>query len=196
MGSPWHSSPQAQPPQGYWQPDPSGQPPPQVPPGKGSPTTRRWGVVVAVAALNVASVAAAAAIAYAVASNTASGSNTSPVPAAPTDIQADSAATKSKVCAAFDQNTSGTQGQGGLVNDGQLNMPAVLRAVNGAVAVQAVLTPAAGPDLYAAAGKYISATMDMTSAALAGKPIEDINRSKDVANTAIFALADVCGLPH
>lgn len=198
MGSPWRP-PETQVPQPNWPSNGASQPPygPPPPVGRASHETRRWGFIAAVMAANIVAVAAASAITYAITKNgTSSTATPSPSSTAPTYTAAEQASAKNKVCQAFDTNTAGTQGQGPLVNGGQLNVPAVVRALNGAVAVQDARSPAVSPEFASTAGEYVSKTLDMTSAALAGDPVDEINRLKDSANTAVAALADACGLPH
>ena len=48
----------------------------------------------------------------------------------------------------------------------------------------------------AAARKYIDADLDGTTAAAGNVPADEANGLNDTANSAIFAFADVCGLPH
>ena len=64
----------------------------------------------------------------------------------------------------------GQEGQGGFRVEGNLNVPMVLRAVNSAAAVQNALVPAVPPDVASAARKYISATLDVTTAAMGNTP--------------------------
>lgn len=83
-----------------------------------------------------------------------------------------------------------------MVTDGQLNVPVVLRTLNSVVAVQNALSPATPADVSAAAHKYIDTSLDLATAAMANVSIDEGNRLNDIATTAVFAFADVCGLPH
>jgi hypothetical protein len=80
--------------------------------------------------------------------------------------------------------------------NGQPNLPVLLRAVNGAVAVQNSLTPAVPEDIATAAHRYVDATLDATTAAMGGPPIDEVNNLINTANDATDALAGACGLPH
>jgi hypothetical protein len=72
----------------------------------------------------------------------------------------------------------------------------VLRAVNSALAVQNVLSPAVPADVAASARKYISTTLDVTTAAMGNTPTPEVNRLTDADGDAIDALLGVCGLPR
>ncbi len=123
-----------------------------------------------------------------------------PVPvsssAAPQFSAADATAAKNHLCQVFDVSVRGQEGQGGLRVQGNLNMPVVVRALNSASAVQNTLVPAVPPDVAAAARKYVTATLDQTTAAMGNTPTSEGNRLTDVRNDAIEALLDVCGLPR
>ena len=118
-------------------------------------------------------------------------------PAAPQVSPADAAAAKQNLCQVFDVSVRGQEGQGGVrVAGGGVNTPLVLRAMNSASAVQNALVPAVPPDVATAARKYISTTLDQTTAAMGNTPTSEVNRLTDVRNNAIFALVDACGLPR
>jgi hypothetical protein len=110
---------------------------------------------------------------------------------------AETAAAKQSLCHVFDVSVRGQEGQGGLRVQGNLNVPVVLRALNSALSVQNALeNPAVPPGVASAARKYISATLDETTAAMGNAPASEGNRLTDVVNDAIYALIDVCGLPR
>ena len=118
-------------------------------------------------------------------------------PAVPQVSPGDAAAAKQNLCQVFDVSVRGQEGQGGVrVADGGVNTPLVLRAMNSASTVQNALVPAVPPDVAAAARKYISATLDQTTAAMGNTPTSEVNRLTDVRNDATFALVDACGLPR
>jgi len=127
-----------------------------------------------------------------------------PTPASPTPTaQApqysaeEQAAAKQAVCKVFDDSTRGQQGQGGLRGpNGEINVAMMLRRLNSVVAVQNALKPATPPEVTAAARKYIRTSLDLTTAATGAASTDDGNQLNDIANTAIFAFADVCGLSH
>ncbi|WP_457143250.1 hypothetical protein [Mycobacterium sp. URHB0021] len=156
-------------------------------------------MISAAVVVNVIAVAATAAITYAL-SNHEGGPPASSTPSSPAPVKtysaAEQSAAKDGVCHTFDTNQRGSAGQGGLIDRGQLNVPVVLRAVNGVVALQNALSPASPSELTSAVKDYVSTTLDLTSAALANAPVEELNRLNDVGNAATYALADVCGLPH
>ncbi len=126
-------------------------------------------------------------------SSTASSASATP---APQQSSADTASAKQNLCQVFDVSVRGQEGQGGLRVQGNLNMPVVVRALNSASAVQNALVPAVPPDVASAARKYVTATLDQTTAAMGNTPTSEGNRLTDVRNDAIGALLDVCGLPR
>jgi hypothetical protein len=152
------------------------------------------GVVV----LLIAAIATTAAVTYAVARNTNAPNATAPTTTpAPTQFSAaDQAAAKQQLCHVFDVSVRGSTGQGGMRQNGQLNVPVAIRAVNSAVAVQNALSPAVPEDVAKAAHRYIDATLEMTTAATGNPSNDDVNRLTDVANGATDAFADACGLPR
>lgn len=138
----------------------------------------------------------------------AKGSDQAPTPASPQTVTASPAPTtaqfnsaeatraKENLCRTFDVSVRGQEGQGGLRVQGNVNMPVVVRALNSASAVQNALVPAVPPDVADAARKYVTATLDQTTAAMGNTPTSEGNRLTDVRNDAIDALLDVCGLPR
>jgi hypothetical protein len=161
-----------------------------------------WLAAVGVVIVMIVAIAATAAITYAIARGKAPVAQPTapqPVPAAPVVPQftaADQSAANSRLCSTFDTATKGTQGQGGIIQNGTLNMPLALRTVNGAVAVQNALTPAVSPNLAKATHDFVGRALDLSTAALANASVDEVNRLNDISNTAVFALADACGLPH
>lgn len=150
-------------------------------------------------AVNLAAVAAASVITYAITDHNASSMVTtpSPTPAAPT-IYSDGerAAAKEKVCRAFDSSIRGIEGSGGVVVNGSLNVPVVLRKVNSVVAVENSISPATPDEVTAAAKDYIQTATDLSSAAFGQASADEVARLTDAGNGATLRLADVCGLPH
>ena len=193
--------PQAMPNRPETGPPPAGPPippvaPPPRPPRRGIP----WLLVGGAVVLLIAAIAATAAITYAVARNTNAPNATLPPPAptsqAPQFSTAEQNAAKQQVCEVFDISTKSLKGQGGVRINGEANAPLMLRSLNSVVAVQNALTPATPPEVADAARQYIDANLKLTTAATGTTPIEEVNRLNAVANTATFAFADVCGLPH
>jgi len=156
-----------------------------------------WPVFGAFVAVTLGAVAATAAITFNIAHNSAAPSKATPTEtAAPQYTATEVDAAKARVCQVFDASTKGQTGQGGMIKDGQLNVPLAVRTINGVVAVQNALAPATPPDVVAAAKKYVDASLALTTAATGTVSIEDGNRLNDLSNTATYAFADVCGLPH
>jgi len=100
------------------------------------------------------------------------------------------------VCQVFDAVTKNQLGMGTIYVDGQLNVPVVLRSINGAVALQDSLSPAVPADVAAAARAYITRTLDLTTAATAGEPVERRNQLTTASNDSWYELADLCGIPR
>lgn len=191
-------------------PPQGGPPPPANPPPANQPAPPRgvrsnraiWLAAVGVVILMIVAIAATAAITYAIARGNIAAAQpeapqpTSVPPAVPQFTAAERSAADGRLCSTFDTATKGTQGQGAIIQDGALNVPVALRTVNKAVAVQNTLTPAVSMDLAKAAQTFVDRSLDMSTAALADVSVDEVNRLKDVSNTAIYALADACGLPH
>jgi hypothetical protein len=131
-------------------------------------------------------------------SPTAQPSGTAPAPAAPGSqvSPADAAAAKDHVCQVFDVSVRGQQGKGGFRVEGNPNVPLLLRALNSASTVQNALGPAVPPEVAAAARRYISSTLDVTTAAMGNTSTPEVNRLTDVDADAINGLVDACGLPR
>lgn len=209
MGSPWSPAGESVPPPA--QPLPVGDGEHAAPAGgfvpPPSPSARRWRLIGMIGALLVVAIAATAAITYALTHGSASqptpsatspaspGPNPSPV-TPPTYSQAEQAAAKEKLCHVFEVSVRGKEGQGGVVMNGDPNIPLILRKVNSVVAVQNVMTPAIPEGLKAAVQKYVDTSMDVTTAALGDTPVDEVNRLTQVGNDATYALADECGVPR
>ncbi|MEX3646454.1 hypothetical protein ABFW11_13190 [Mycolicibacterium porcinum] len=151
-----------------------------------------------VGVLVVAAIVATAAITYAL-SHGSDGQPTPPTSPAPTPTysQAEQNAAKEKLCHVFEVSVRGKEAQGGVVENGELNVPLVLRKVNSVVAVQNAMTPAIPESLKAAVHKYADTSMDLTTAAMGDNtPIAELTRLTVVGNDATYALADACGVPR
>lgn len=208
MASPWSQAGEPVPPpaQPLQPPVDRGQPavPAEgfAPPPPGSP--RRWVLIGMVGALLVVAIAATAAITYALSHSSDSPPTPSAEPAltgpsassapTPTYSQAEQAAAKAKLCHVFEVSVRGKEAQGGVVVNGDLNVPLVLRKVNSVVAVQNALTPAIPESLKSAVEKYVDTSMDLTTSALGDTPIDELRRLTEVGNEATYALADECGV--
>jgi hypothetical protein len=176
-------------------------PPPYVPapppPRRAGP--RLWPIIAAFTLLTVAAIAITAVITSAIVktSPTAPRPDAAPaVPAAPRYSAAEQDSAKQNVCQAFDAGERGSAGQGGVVVDGQLNVPIVLRKLNTIVVVQNSLSPATPTDVSDAAKKYLATATALTTAALANAPVDELIQLTKTGNAAMDALVDVCGLPH
>ena len=195
MGSPW-PPPQSTGAQPHW-PTNGGNPasygsPPEPP----TRQTRRWGLIAAVVAANIVAIAAASGLTYAITAH-----NTSEVatpPRSPSYSAAEQADAKDKVCRTFDEGERGSAGKGGVVVNGDLNVPIVLRKVNSVLAVGNALSgaPATPPDVTAAAEKYVATATNLTTAALANAPVDELVRLTQTGNAAIADFSDACGLPR
>jgi hypothetical protein len=168
------------------------------------PGRRRWGWVVLALLLVVGVSAAVGSTVTYLAMHTARAASmpssqtgsAPPAPATPQFSTAEVTAAKQHLCQVFDVSVRGQEGQGGLREQGNLNLPMVLRVVNSAAAVQNAVGPATPPDVASAARKYISATLDQSTAAMGSTPTPEVNRLADARNDAIYALIDACGLPR
>jgi hypothetical protein len=108
----------------------------------------------------------------------------------------DAAAARQRVCDVFVIATKGNTGRGGVVVNGELNVPNVLRGLNRAVALENALSPAVPADLADATRTYITRSLDLSTAATASEPIERLNELTIASNEAGFTLADRCGVPR
>ena len=109
---------------------------------------------------------------------------------------ADAAAAKDKVCHAVESGQRGIAADGGVVTNGELNIPTVVRNLNTVVAVSTSLSASVPTDVSDAAQKYVASTIDLTTAALAHAPFDQLVELTKTGNTAVDALLDTCGLPH
>ena len=157
-------------------------------------------MALAAAVLIVAVVAATAAITYALTSRTADTNpavavpepTTEPAPAAgPTAAQ--TAAAKEALCTAFGDTVKGTAGRGGVIQDGELNIPLVVRKLGSVVAVQNAITANVPEEFAALAKTYVDTTLRLANAALASESIAYGNKLTEEANAAIDGLAAECG---
>jgi hypothetical protein len=213
--SPWsqHSTPvtvPAPPPAApTYPPAPGPVPPPGIPGPAGfrspRPPRRPWGwiVLALLLAVGVAAGVGSTVTYVALRNDRAASTPSSPQiaspssgPAAPQFSSAEVDGAKQHLCQAFDVSVRGQEGQGGLRVEGNLNVPVVLRALNSASTVQDELVPAVPPDVASAARKYVTATLDTTTAAMGNPPASEINRLTDIRNDAMYTLLDVCGLPR
>lgn len=112
----------------------------------------------------------------------------------PADLSADQVQAREHLCAVFDTAAKNQKGKGGVVADGILNVPVVLRDVNRAVVLRDTLSPAVPADLAAATRTYITSTLDLTTAATAGEPVPVLKSLTAAARDGANAVADLCGL--
>lgn len=102
---------------------------------------------------------------------------------------------KQNLCHIVDLSV-GQKSEGGFREQGNLNVTVALKAINSVLAVQNALVPAVPPSLAAVARKYVSTTLDVTTAAMGAVPASEVNRLTDISNQAMYALVDACGLPR
>jgi hypothetical protein len=98
------------------------------------------------------------------------------------------------VCEVFDDVTKNQLGMGTIYVDGELNVPVALRSINSAVALENALSLAVPADVAAATRTFITATLDLTTAATAGEPLPVLRSLTAAANDGANAVADLCGL--
>jgi hypothetical protein len=168
------------------------------PPGR-RPRKGLW--IAGVVVLAMAAAGAGAAVTYALAGKDSANRTFAGVPAStpmatPQINAGDAAQAKENLCHLFDVSVRGQEGQGGLRVEGNLNVPVVLRSLNSAVAVENALAAAVPPAVADAARRYVSATVDQTTAAMSNLPASEGNRLTNVRNEAIGGLLDACGLPR
>jgi hypothetical protein len=108
----------------------------------------------------------------------------------------DATTARQRVCEVFDDVTKNQLGMGTIYVDGELNVPVALRSINSAVALENALSLAVPADVAAAARTYITRTLDWTTAATAGEPVERRNQLTTARNDAWYELADLCGIPR
>lgn len=121
--------------------------------------------------------------------------SSSPAPSAPQFSSTEVATAKQHVCHVFETSV-GHEHQGGFRVEGKINVPVNLQSVTSAMAVEHALGPAVPPDVKTAALRYINAALEVTTAAMGGEPTSEVNRLTDLSNEAIYAMADVCGIPR
>jgi hypothetical protein len=157
-----------------------------------------WWIAAAIAAIVALAIVVTAVVTYALThqNDGVSTEPTVPQKEEPQFSAAEEAAAKDLVCQVFDVATRGKEGQGGVRVNGELNVPLVLRKVNSVVAVQNALTPAVPAEVTEAARKFMTTSLELTTAAMGNASIDELTRLTTVGNTATYALADVCGLPH
>ena len=128
--------------------------------------------------------------------STTSATTAQSAPPAPQFSPEQITAAKSHLCQTFDISVRGQEGQGGLRNQGNLNVPLTLRSVNSVVAMQVALVPAVPADVANAARAYMTAELDATTAVMGNVDAAGVNRLVDTSNAALNKLLDVCGLPR
>jgi len=184
--------PQSPPPYG-WNPPPAGGPPAAGHTAPGRPRVWLWALATVV--LTVVAIAITAAVTYAIARAGSSTATSSADPAPPTYTAAEQADARQAVCNAFDATTANQQAQGGVIVDGQPNVPVMLRKSAGAVTIVQALVPATPETVTASARQYVTANLNLLNAALGQGSLDQIKNLTDSTNDATSALADACGLP-
>ena len=170
------------------------QPVPQPPRGSGP---RLWPILAVFSVIVIAAIGITALVtASIVRSSSAQAPATTAALAAPQYSAAEVDAAKQNVCHVFDVSSAGKRGKGGVVVDGQPNLPVILRTLTSAVAVQNALAPALPADVATAAHKYVTTTLDLATGATGSASLDEINRLTTSSNDAAYSMADVCGLPR
>jgi hypothetical protein len=90
--------------------------------------------------------------------------------------------------------TKNAKGKGGVMADGTLNVPVALRVLNRAVALRDALSPAVPADVATATRTYITATLDLTTAATAGEPVPVLEKLNTASNDNRKIVSELCGL--
>jgi hypothetical protein len=90
--------------------------------------------------------------------------------------------------------TKNAKGKGGVMAGGTLNVPVALRVLNRAVALRDALTPAVPADVATATRTYITATLDLTTAATAGEPVPVLEKLNTASNDNRKIVSELCGL--
>lgn len=160
-----------------------------------APRRAAWPLILGGSVLVIIAVVSTAVVTYAITRP----EQAEPVTSGPTEPQysaLEQSAAKDRVCTLFDLSLRGQEGQGGLINNGEVNVPVMVRRINSVVAVLNALNPATPADIKEAAQRYIDTSLQLTSAAAGKISIDEGNRLNDLANQAIFAFADACGVPR
>jgi|GEM_PF-1078899 len=153
---------------------------------------RRWA---GLAAALAATAALTAAITHALTNS--SGQPVTPATPAVETTSTDKTAAKERLCGVFDIATRDQNTMGGFLVNNEPNMPVVLRALNRSVALENALSePAVPADLAAVTRTYITRSLDLTTAATGGEPVDRINELTIASNDAWRDLAGLCGLPR
>ncbi len=186
--------PQNIPPYG-WTPPPTGSAPGPLQQGAPRPP-KMWLWALVTSILMVVAIAATAAITYAIAHSASSTPAAPATPASPTFTAGEQAEAKQSLCETFDKSTAGQQAQGGVVVDGQPNVPVLLRKVTGAVSIIQALVPATPESVATPARQYVAANLSLMNASLGQGSLDEIKRLTAATNDATGTLADACGLPR
>ena len=163
--------------------------PSTVVPAAGGPTrpTRRGRRGAVLAAVFTATAALTAGTTYALTRTPA----TDPRPVV---LSTDQAQAREHLCAVFVTATKNAKGKGGVMADGTLNVPVALRVLNRAVALRDALSPAVPADVATATRTYITATLDLTTAATAGEPVPVLEKLNTASNDNRKIVSELCGL--
>lgn len=163
--------------------------PSTVVPAAGGPPrpTRRGRRGAVLAAVFTATAALTAGTTYALTRAPATGPS-------PVGLSTDQAQAREHLCAVFVTATKNAKGKGGVMADGTLNVPVALRVLNRAVALRDALSPAVPADLATATRTYITATLDLTTAATAGEPVPVLEKLNTASNDNRKKVSELCGL--
>jgi hypothetical protein len=161
-----------------------------VVPAAGGPTrpTRRARRGAVLAAVFTATAALTAGTTYAL-------TRTPATDPSPVGLSTDQAQAREHLCAVFVTATKNAKGKGGVMAGGTLNVPVALRVLNRAVVLQDALSPAVPADVATATRTYITATLDLTTAATAGEPVPVLEKLNTASNDNRKIVSELCGLP-
>ncbi len=193
-GVPPQPAPPNVPPYG-WNPPPAGGAPGPLQQGAPRPP-KMWLWALITSILMVVAIAATAAITYAIAHSAGTPAAAPAAPSTPTFTAAEQADAKQSLCQIFDKSTAGQQAQGGVVVNGQPNVPVLLRKLTGAVSIIQALVPATPESVATPARQYVAANLNLMNASLGQGSLDEIKQLTAATNDATGTLADACGLPR
>lgn len=178
-----------------WNPPPNGGAPGPLQQGAPRPP-KMWLWALITSIFMVVAIAAAAAITYAIAHSAGTPAVAPAAPSSPTFTSAEQADAKQSLCQIFDKATAGQQAQGGVVVNGQPNVPVLLRKLTGAVSIIQALVPATPESVATPARQYVAANLGLMNASLGQGSLDEIKQLTAATNDATGTLADACGLPR
>lgn len=174
-------------------------------PGPEPRRKRRWVRVVTGVIVVAVSMVVGAAITYALTrteagappQGTPSAAESTPTSNTPAYSAAEREKAKQRVCNVFDASVRHQSKRGPMVDEnGDPNIPAVVRKLGSVAAVEHALTPATPNDIVVAARRYTDSQLDLITATMGYAAADELNRLTGDGNDATYALDDLCGLEH